>query len=485
MDDAVLALIASASLAVGLAISFGYLGQKGWMGAALLGFGAALASALSAVGLLAGRWIGAEVGGWIGLIAGIVAGGLLASSLLGQFIRGRSMQFLLGMWLGFCALCIAGFVAGGRLGLLTISFPAIVIFWIGLYRISIYTLPLQGKSQRLQALRCLLTFTMRTNYPYYFIKDGRPEERVGGNPYGQFFAGPGFIYTGCDHAAYVTDGVRVKGVFDPGLSFTEMFDLEPKVLDLRPQVRTFQVQALSQDGIPIRLRASIAFRIRSDPHRPQPQLGRSFPYHREAIHQIVAGELTDRKTEKNPDERTHEWDEELVPVLATRIVQDVIGSYTVDELCASFEPDCDPPVEICERLMAEVRRSIASLGLDFVDGWISCPEPAERSVVERRVDNWKTEWARQVLLRMSEGRAERTRQIEKARAEAEAEIIMKLGRVVEESLGTNEASQAAIALRFIDCLGELVSETETQWPLPQGIDETLKRLRGEVVRGQR
>lgn len=478
-------LVATAVCTVSLATILGYLGQKG-MGAVMLGIGAALASGLCIAGVLFGYRFRESTGAWIGLLAGMVLGGMLGAWLLGKFIRGHSGWFIAGLWFGFCALCLFGYLAGGWVGLLTITLPSLAIFWIGLYRTAAYLLPLRDrKQQRRQAFKTLLTFTMGTNYPYYFVKDGKPEKRVDGNPFGQFFSGPGMVYTDCDYAAYRTDGVNAKGVFEPGLTFTGMFELEPKILDLRPQLRPFHVEAVTKDGVPIRVLVFIPFRIKPHPRRQEVRPGESFSFHRPAINELVAGELIERKRRKEASGEKHEWDGQLVPLLTTRIVQDIISKYDVDELCAPFNPNHDPRVDIVNKMKKELEKALEPLGLDLVGGGISNLIPLDETVKHRRLDNWKTEWVRKILIHMGEGKAERARHIEGARAQAEAEIVLRVGQIAEKVMAEGDVSQAALALRFIDCLGEIVSETETQWPLPKGIEETLKCLRGEILEGQR
>jgi regulator of protease activity HflC (stomatin/prohibitin superfamily) len=477
-----LEFIVTAISTIVLAATLGFLGQR-WMGAALLGIGAALASALCIAGVVIGYELGQSTGAWAGLVAGMALGGALGSWLVGKFIRGRSRRFIAYSWFGYCGLCVFGYLAGGWLGLLTITVPCLLVFWIGLFRISRYTLPLRDKSQRRKAFRSLLSHAMGTNYPYYFIKDGQVEERVKGNPYGQFFAGPGLVYTDCDHAAYITDGIRVKGVYDPGLSFTGMFDLEPKALDLRAQLRAFNVEALTKDGIPIRVLVFMPFRVHAG--KQEVEMGKSFPFLRKAVFEIVTGEFVERRRQKEAGGDRHEWDGTLVPTLVTPIVQDVICTYTVDELCAPLDPGSDPRIDIADEIKKRARSVLLPRGIELIGGGISNLEPLDDTVVERRLDNWKTEWERKILLLMSEGKAERTRQIERARAEAEAEIVLRFGQIMEESTLHGNASQIALALRFVDCLGEIISESGTQWPLPNNMQETLRCLRGEIENGQR
>jgi regulator of protease activity HflC (stomatin/prohibitin superfamily) len=174
-------------------------------------------------------------------------------------------------------------------------------------------------------------------------------------------------------------------------------------------------------------------------------------------------------------------------VIGTRIVQDIISRYTVDELCAPLDPDRDPRVKIASGLKNKLEEVLAPQGIEVVGGGISnlVPQDKDNVVLKRRLDSWRTEWQCKIIAMMSAGEAERKRQIEMARAEAETEIALKLGRIIEESIRHGGASRAALALRFVDCLGEIVSEANGQWPLPDGIEETLKRLRGGIEARER
>jgi regulator of protease activity HflC (stomatin/prohibitin superfamily) len=474
-----MALAITGIVTTGLAMVLGYLGQR-WMGAVMLGVGAAFASGLCAAGILVGRGLGDVAGAWIGLLVAIVLAGLLGGRVLGKLIRGQSGRFIAGLWFGYCGLCIVGYLAAGWMGLLTITFPSVAIFWIGLYRISAYILPLQDKSQRPQAFRSLLTFTMGTNYPYYVARDGKLSEHVSGNAFNQFFAGPGIVIAGCDQAGYRTDGIRVLGIAEPGVTFTQMFEQPPKVVDLRPQLCAFDIDALTKDGIPVKVLTFVPFRIYRG--AKEAELGNPFPFRRRAIFDAVARQPVERGP-REEDEREHPWNTDLIPMVATRTVQDIISRYNVDELCAADDPDRDPRIEILEQMKADLKKDMIPYGIEVLGGGIANLVPKDRAVLERRINNWRTEWVRQILVEISEGNAERKRQIEKARAEAEAEVVLRLGQIVEQCLADGPATQTAITLRFIDCLGEIVSETESQWPPPPDLVETLEQLRGKILPG--
>jgi regulator of protease activity HflC (stomatin/prohibitin superfamily) len=514
-------VVVSAIIFVVLAALLGYLGARD-MGVALLGGGAAFAAGLCIVGELAGIKLGQmnlmptpadstfiyyldplgrALGEFVfssglnlflfgdqlvnvgaahtGLLAGMVLAGILIPSLLGQMIEGKSRRFITLMWLLVCGLCLTSYRLAGATGTLTIAWPAMILFWVGLYRISDYLLPLRDSNQHKQAFRSLVSFAMGTNYPVCVMQNGKLEERVKGNPFLQFFAGPGIVYTECDHAAYVTDGVKVKGVLEPGLGFTGMFDQKPRPLDLKPQLRAFTVEALTKDGIPVKVLTFAPFRI--DPGGAAPTLGQPFPFRKSAVSEIVSAELVERKRKLDESGQRHEWDGQLVPLVVTRIVQDIISEYAVDDLCAQLEPDLDPRVEIAAEMRKRAKEALLPMGIELVGGGISNLVP-DGAVVERRLDNWRTDWERKILAMMNENRADYVCMIEDARAAAEAETIEWLNRSMRESVGQGEL---ALTLRLLDSMGALAQEYDALAPLPESTKSILQRLRGQMEAAQR
>jgi regulator of protease activity HflC (stomatin/prohibitin superfamily) len=287
------------------------------------------------------------------------------------------------------------------------------------------------------------------------------------------------VYTDCDHAAYVTDGINVKGVYEPGLGFTELFDRKPRTLDLRSQLRAFQVEALTKDGIPIRVLTFTPFRLNTNGQTAE--LGKPFPYDPAAIHTIVSRELVERKRKREESGEVHEWDGKLVPVIVTPIMRDIISKYNVDELCAPLDANRDPRVEIAAEMRKRAKEALLPMGIDLIGGGISNLIP-DKGVIERRLDNWRTDWERKILAMMNENRAKYAGLIERARGDAEAETI---SRVIKSIGERGDQGELELTLRFFDCLGEIVRECDTQWPLPASTKATLKRLRGDVEARQR
>jgi regulator of protease activity HflC (stomatin/prohibitin superfamily) len=385
--------------------------------------------------------LGYSLGRWFGLLLGALLAGVLMAYVGRKYFQRRGMLVLPSLWLGVFLVWMVGYLVGGWLGLLTITLPAIFSFWAGLRFFSRYTLPLRDGSQRGRAFRSLLTFTLGSNYPYYVVEEAEVHRKkarvvVEGDRFRTFFAGPGIVLTDCDHSAVVSDGTKPADVNDPGLAFTGMYQILDQVIDLRPQLRAFDVEAITKDGMRIKVLTFIPFKI--DDGGRQPTLSASFPFDKKAAFRAVYSQPIEHKREKKEDpmgekpqmverlERIN-WDY-LVPAVAKHIVQDVISRYTVDELCAADDPARDPRAEIKKELLERIKREMEPWGVKVIGGGISNLVPQDEGVVKRRTENWQAEWQRRIISARGRGEAKKEGVLSEARAKTQAEML----RVIAE-----------------------------------------------------
>jgi hypothetical protein len=410
------------------------------------------------------------------------------------------------LWLGFCVACAIGYWAAGWVGWLTITLPSMVLFWYSLWRFSGRLLPLQiqrrprwlrryllrrlfaphkiddqvqrERHYRYQSFRALLTYSLGTNYPYYVVKDGKRETRVDGNPYGQFFAGPGIVITEPHQAAVITDGMKIKEIGAPGLTFTGLFDRVDQIVDLRPQLKAFYVEALTEDGIRIRVLAFAFFKIRAHPQ----QQGRFWVDGEsdQAILQVMRAQPVE-------DAERRGWDD-LVPMTAQRILQDIITQYRCNELCAGDQPDWLPhgeiPWEVIRRkFTAQLTNAMAAKceAIQILGAGIANLEPVERGVMQRRIENWRTEWTRRMMIQMGEGETEAMRLISQARAQGQAEVIRILSKEAEDmDTVDKDILGDVLTLRLLEALESMARRPPVQQLLPAEATETMKYLRRAI-----
>jgi len=433
----------------------------------------------------------------------------------------------------------------GWLGLLTITLPALLIAGLGLFFVAGFLLPFpkqdlyRGKrpapvvgsmptfgqeirdllallrypenkearkrsfEQRRKALHCLLTYTMGTNRPYYVVVDEKIVERTegtttwlaeeerriqraGGTIFGELLAGPGIVLTGCDHAVALSTGQKFKGAKGPGVIFTEYADFPAHVIDLRVQLRAFPVEAWTEDGIAIRVTTFIPFQIGTG--KGKPALGQGFPYRSSDVFKAVHAQLMEHVDLSQAAENMKQQAWYDLPSLAgERIVRQIISHYKFDELYAPFElyadPGQDPRSRIVKKLREELDRVLPGWGIQRIGCGISNLMPVDERVIEQRIEAWRSDWARKIMLQQAAGQAKRLRMVEQARAQAQIDIILAVGKRLEELRATGAPVPLdAIVLYFIEVLEELAGKSALRKLLPGDMDNIIQRARG-VIKG--
>jgi hypothetical protein len=448
------------------ALLLGYLSERKLLAAGMLGFFAAVACGIC--------FAGVRLGGRAGLLVSILIVTYLAYRLGRGFGKKRGAIFVPALWLAYCVSCAIGYTAGGWVGLLTITVPSLLVFWGAMFGVSGSLLPLSDGSQRLKAFRSLFTYSMGTNYPFHVVDDRELEARVEGNPFGMFFAGPGIVLTRPSHAPIIWDGLKFKRITDPGLTFTDRMEMVYQLVDLRPQLRSFNVDAITKDAIRIRVLTFVPFRLYA--RGLEPRLGSSFPLDRGSIYKAVWQQPVE-EGEKVP------WDE-VVQIVATRTLRKIISEYKCDELCERFQPTKDPRTRIRTEFVSTLRKELQSWGIEVIGGGIGNLEPVEKGVVEKRVEAWRAEWERRIMAFIGQGQANAIRKLEEAHTKAQVQLLSTIRGVLKRqpNIGPDVLAKIA-ALRFIEALEETACSPEIRKQLSSDTAETIEYMKQALDRG--
>lgn len=368
--------------------------------------------------------------------------------------------------------------------LLLATFIAVhAVFLIGLYIACGFLLPLPDKSHRGKVFNFLRDYQLHNNFPAYVVVDAlmeedKVEERVPGSPFAMFAKSPGFVITGCDHAVAISDGVTFKGVQGPGVVFIGFADQIMRTVDLRPQLRTFYVEALTKDGIGIRVLTFVPFKI--DARGQRPELGKPLPYNKSAAFQAIYAQKMEHEGKGQIPERMKQrgWDE-LPVLLGERILQNIISEYNFDDLYGPYQAGGVPPRKlIAQTFCARLDEELKPLGIQRVGGGISDLEPTDPHVYLEKVRSWQADWMRKATLRRARGYAERLGIIERARAETRAELILNLGRRLEELSATaTELRPEVILNQFLAMLEEMTMQPMMRRLLPRETWRAIGDLR--------
>lgn len=394
----------------------------------------------------------------------------------------------------FATLAAAGLWVIGILGFgqaaAWIALVSIVAFGLvvalGLRIASPSLLPLSDRSQRRGALGFLRDYIQKRNRLGQVVSEssqgqGEPQVRVTGNQRSRVARGPGFILTGCHHAVALSNGLEFRGVKSPGLVFTGRRDQVMQALDLRPQRRDFEVEALTKDGINITVRASASFRI--DAGHRQPRLGEHLPFRKSAAFKALYAQRVEHHSGESGSGSVKQcrWDS-LPSSFGRRILQDIISGYTFDGLYGLYQATGQVPREaIAQAFCSQLAGELKSVGIQLMEGSIGNLEPSDPHVYLERARNWQSEWQRKIMLEQAEGQAEWLRLVESARAEAQAELVMDLGRRLKRlNASREELRPERILNQLLNTLEGLAGKPRTKGVLPPETKQAMTEIREDL-----
>ena len=356
----------------------------------------------------------------------------------------------------------------------------------GLYAGSGFLLPLSDRRDRRKVFGFLRDYLTRSNRPGQIVSDA-PDSRgdvrnlVAGDRLSQFARGPGFVLTSCEHAVAICDGLEYKGVSDPGVTFTGFGDQAVQAIDLCPQLRSFRVDATTEDGIDVEVQAFSRFRI--DARSRQPELGKYLPFTKSAVFKAIYAQRVEHQGggETPRETRPCRWDR-LPTLIGERVLRDIISEYTFDGLYGPYQADGSVPRKaIGKRFHDELRARLEPLGIQLMGGGIGNLEPADRRVYVERARNWRSAWQRRIMLKQAEGHAEWLRLVESARAEAQTDLVMELGRQLE-ALSTPRADlpPKKILTLLLSTLENMAMQPQMRRLLPTSTQRAMKDIRGAI-----
>jgi hypothetical protein len=433
-------------------------------------------------------------------VAGMVTAGLLWLWLENRWAGIAGSVVLAGLWIwSLVSLLQAGESSTMPSFLRTIPSPLVLILLLFfvllivplvlvgvLYFTAQRTMPVkEGETQT--AFKTLLGYALGSYYPHYVVvrdrdEDERLERRCRGSMGAEIAIGPGIIIAPCDHAVAVSDGLKFKGVKGPGVIYTGYFDRPTQVVDLRPQLRGGKFYGMTQDGIRIEVGTFMIFHI--DRNGREPHLGDSFPYDQASAERAVFSQRIEPQSDVPGDTKARPWHEAPL-LIAEHILQDLLSRHMFDDLYGPYDAGKDPPRQAMGREYGRrMREELDMMGIHLVAAGLSNMVPAEEEVLEERINSWKADWSRKVMLTQAEGQVERMRRVEQARAEAQTELIMALGDKLSELDHIETTVPLNLILyQFLQTLETIAVQPSFRRFIPISTLNDLERLQRQLGEG--
>lgn len=305
--------------------------------------------------------------------------------------------------------------------------------------------------------------------------------------------GPCFLVVTKDTALVLEQDGCYKRIVKPGFSFLEAFETIRGALDLRTQVRSNIVRAVTKEGIPIQVKLEVEFMIQ--PHtRRQSQRPSADPYlfREDAVRRAIY-----KQTVFHHDAREEVLDwRDLLMSRAEFELQHIINTYVLDRLIepedasprAPLELQEAPRREIQERVLRNVNTSGELRQLDARELGVvvtrvtledfQTPKEFAEMVKENRIASWRAEWQKRITVSRGEAEAATLRWREAARAQAQAEMLNTITRGLSElDAAGQENISHLLALRMIESLEQMSLDPWAQTFIPEQTLAMLRRLR--------
>jgi regulator of protease activity HflC (stomatin/prohibitin superfamily) len=373
----------------------------------------------------------------------------------------RSPLALLGWVIFSLAAAAIGYWLHGGLGLVLAVVVSQAAFWLGLIAASQFLFAMPSGSDRLAAFWSLLGWLLGSVRPCYLVQDGEAELRIEGSPWG---FGPGVLLVDSASAVVLESSHgRPSHVYGPGTHFVQLGESVRGTVDLRPQSRRREVRAMTRDGIYVDSSVSVTFYI--EPGESEPGAEAPFPFAADAVLRAVYETPVGQQD-------IADWGD-AVAALAADQLRTILARYRLDELYMPSNPALDPRRQIKDELVTRTRSAAEGLGVRIRSVNFGVPQPPV-GVTEQRVRSWQAKWASQVLETYAEGEARALEHMERARAQAQLEMVKGITRGFDQLAESGTPiPRELVVLRFIEALERMVADPQTRELVP---GDTLREL---------
>ena len=409
--------------------------------------------------------------------------------------------------IGHFTVIFFGWLVKRWLGILFISLPMILTYYIVLYYLAMVTLPVNNPEDRAEKRKrflVLASFTWGAQFPLFVVGDHawkKTETRIPGNfTRNRPIKIPGLIWTKSHQVVGITSGIQFKRVDGPGVVFMEKMERPFQVIDLRTQVRTSEIDVVSKDGINFKARVFCAFRIDPEPWdnetyeklRPMNGLlrGANKPNHIEGSFPFsslrVQAALGTTSTQATEDVVIY-WDK-----WALNVVEDaarkVISQKRLDEL---WRPEDDKKeANALDKIADEIKDSaylpLRAAGiLLFVARIVNFHFPTAKGQIDhisqQQISTWGSEWKRKRTKILDEAQAESDRAQQEARAYAESILLNSIAEGLQKTHDIHpRLPRYVIAVRFLSALQNYIHKMPKEGEGNSESDKKVEELESYI-----
>jgi hypothetical protein len=317
------------------------------------------------------------------------------------------------------------------------------------------------------------------NYPFVIIKEGHIDPQ---GDWISWLGGPARLVIFDGNAVYVERGDRFSRVIGPAshLPFLDASERVKAVVDLRPQILTKPgskpggVRAWTKDGIQVQLDVRLECQIGLEGMTEATSKGLLFPYGpisvRKAIERMAVHYDRNKKCLAESDWADGVWGQ-VQGMLATYVF-----SHTVDELfLAESGPDQIFSQEVTAKWLQDMNKKLKGYGTRLVSLQITNVTPVSPTVNVQREKAWEAKKQSAAVVNEGQAKAFGILAYEKARAEAERDLIDAIVEGLRKTRPSKYNEQLVLSLSGI--MDQSLKDTDFAPYIPSQTLESLEKLR--------
>lgn len=373
------------------------------------------------------------------------------------------------------AVLLTGWLMGRWLGMFFISIPLLGSYYYILYRLAEVMIPAsnpESQAERFEKFKVLTWYMWGSQYPIIFTsKYAGWETRINGSISQDFLGIPGYIWTNAYQVAGLTSGTNFSRVEGPGAIYTHKYEQVHEVVDLRTQLRTKVIQAITQEGIPIKATIFAAFCIDRAPldntlHSRVRHAG-SFPYSRPRVRAVISMASIKAST-SGSNGKSLRWDEQVMSHVEEAARQVIAETPLVELWHPNLQEDgrgISSTNIIAERMQLRLKTflqenfiQLFTVRLVNYSLYKDEGQDASDGINDQQISIWKSHWKQRAEQMETEAVAE----AEKKQLEATARAHAMLLKSIAESLKTVPIKEGLprflVAMRFLNIIDDMIRE---------------------------
>lgn len=380
---------------------------------------------------------------------------------------------------GHIGAVLLGWLINRWTGIFLLSFPIIATYYSALYILAMVVLPVsnpEDKDERWKRFLILASYAWGFQFPIRVVSGHawkEVETRINGD-FTRDFPVPGLIWTKSHHVVGITGGTQFNRVDGPGVIFTGKLEQPFQIVDLRLQLRTNEIEAVSKDGISFIVRVFTAFRMDPEPwgkdlydqlRRMNPLLrGADKPsYTTGSFHfsdrriQAALGTTSAKTSEPG---KTMTWDRWVLNIV-DEVTRKVVSQKTLDEFWRPMDDikEANAMSVIAQEIKDGASTILRSRGILLLASRVvnfRFPPNGQNKmddISKRQIAAWGSEWERKRAQKLADAEADAERDQQEARAYAESQLLNSIAEALQK---THEISpklhKHVIAMRYLSAL---------------------------------